>query len=60
MSTIIVWIILGWIILLMLHILLVLALRTRQMEKTLDEIKDAVGENAYQAMLNTRIKRYEQ
>lgn len=60
MSTIIVWIILGWIILLMLHILLVLALRTRQMEKTLDEIKNAVGENAYQAMLNTRIKRYEQ
>jgi len=60
MSAIIVWIILGWIILLMLHILLVLALRTRQMEKTLDEIKDAVGENAYQAMLNTRIKRYEQ
>lgn len=44
----------------MLHILLVLALRTRQMEKTLDEIKNAVGENAYQAMLNTRIKRYEQ
>lgn len=43
-----------------LHTLLVLTLRTSKMEKTLDQIKDAVGENAYQAMLNTRIKRYEQ
>jgi hypothetical protein len=60
MSMIICWIIIGWVILLTLHTLLVLTLRTSKMEKTLDQIKDAVGENAYQAMLNTRIKRYEQ